>query len=240
MKKFVKTCIKVNFLILSACLVVFTTSIATAQQQNTLAHQHVTHAAESFVFNQLSFGSEDSLNVQAQALDSRLQIPHCPTPLSMTASEEALRQSNITVRASCDATNWYLYLIVKATRMQDVVVLTRAVGPNTVLTQSNVEVVQMDKNMIRTSTFGDIDTVLGARLKKRSRPGQPIVPGQLCFVCKGDNVLITANASGLEIKTTGIAQQDGNLGDTIRVKNSHSKKLVHGQVIDTKKVMVQI
>ncbi|MEP4889980.1 MAG: flagellar basal body P-ring formation chaperone FlgA [Aliiglaciecola sp.] len=205
--------------------------------------QQLSHAVENYVkteLKQYTQVSDDNLTIKAMPLDERIVIPHCPVPFTISASKEALAQSNITVRASCEETNWYLYMMVKATRVQPVVVLTTSVSPGTVLNEDDVRVVMLDKNLIRTSTFSQINTVVGARMKKRSRPGQPVVPGQLCFVCKGDSILITANTGGVSIKTKGIAQQDGNLGDTIAVKNSKSKRVVHAQVINTHQVVVQI
>lgn len=228
------------FLFVTHFLAIIHASHVTANEQINLAHKAVIDAVEQFVYNQLSPTDDSSIQISAMPLDPRIVVPQCPVPLQVSASEEALQQTNITVRASCEQKDWYLYLIVKATRIQQVVVLSRSVGPGTILTSQNVELKALDKNLIRTSTFANIDTVLGARMKKRSRAGQPIVPGQLCFVCKGDSILITANVQGLEIKTTGIAQQDGNLGDTIEVENTRTKKTVHGQVVNTRQVVVQI
>ncbi|GAB2689782.1 flagellar basal body P-ring formation chaperone FlgA [Aliiglaciecola aliphaticivorans] len=223
----------------------FALNSAYAGQSNDIdtSKQQLTHAVENYVTSQLkqyTQVSDGNLTIKTMPLDERIVIPDCPVPYTISASKEALAQSNITVRASCEETNWYLYMMVKATRVQPVVVLTTSVSPGTVLNENDVRVVMLDKNLIRTSTFADISTVVGARMKKRSRPGQPVVPGQLCFVCKGDSILITANTGGVSIKTKGIAQQDGNLGDTIAVKNSKSNRVVHAQVVNPHQVVVQI
>lgn len=194
--------------------------------------QYVTEALE----NQGMMG----LNVEVQQLDTRIDIPRCPSPLALSATAESLMQSNITVRAKCGDTGWYLYLMVKATEMQSVVVFKDTISPGTLLTADNVAVVQIDKKTLRSSTYSSIDQVLGARSKRRSRSGQPIIPNQLCFVCKGDSIVIKANVSGLEIKTSGIAQQDGNLGDTIAVQNASSKKMIYARVSNPRQVNVGI
>lgn len=224
--------------LLYACFCSATT--VTASEENNLAHKQVIDAAEKFVFQKLSYLNDGSLSIKAMPLDGRIQIPECPEPFSVSASPESLRQSNIAVKASCPSSNWYLYLMIKATQMQPVVVLSSTVSPGTLITKQNVEVIELDKKLIRTSTFADIETVLGARVKRRTRSGQPLVPNQLCFVCKGDSILITANINGLSIKTNGVAQQDGNVGDTIAVKNSSSRKTVRAQVISTTRVAVNI
>ena len=212
----------------------------TAAEKNSLARIQVIEAVENYVLQQLEGVHSEGLEVKAMPIDSRIQIPLCPSPLVISASDEALRQSNVTVKAQCHDNDWYLYMVVKAIQMQPVVVLKDVLSPGTLLTPENVTVVKMNKKRLRTSTFADINDVVGARLKRRARAGQPVVPNQLCFVCKGDNVLITADAKGLEIKTKGIAQQDGNLGDTIAVRNSNSQKLVRGKVTDLNQVSVQI
>ncbi|GAC15171.1 flagellar basal body P-ring formation chaperone FlgA [Aliiglaciecola lipolytica] len=243
MKKLLKRTIIVFSWLFLCSIMLFSTASVTATTEINLAHQKLSQAAENYVKSQLSYSgasADENLSVSAMPLDQRIIIPECPEAFSISASKEALAQNNITVRASCEPTDWYLYMMVKATRVQPVVVLTTSVSPGKVLIESDVEIVMMDKNLIRTSTFADIDTVVGARMKKRSRPGQPVVPGQLCFVCKGDSILITADTGGVSIKTKGIAQQDGNLGDTIAVRNTKSNRLVHAQVVNTHQVVVQI
>jgi len=227
------------FLLLILVVSVFTASKVTAKVDKKLAQQGLIQSAERYVYDQLDT-QNNSLSVKATPIDSRVNIPVCPSDILFNASNEALEQSHITVKAYCAETNWYLYLMVKALRMQEVVVLNRAVGPGTILNQSNLSIAKMDINKIRRTTFAEISQVAGARTKKRTRAGQAVDPNQLCFVCKGDTILITASAGELKIKTKGIAQQDGNIGDTIKVKNTNSKKLVYAQVVNSRQVLVQI
>ena len=231
------------FLFLLIMPTIFTATKVTANVDKKLAHQNLIHSAERYVFKQLDNKlqiEENSLSVKATSLDSRIDVPLCPSGIAFSASNESLEQSHITVKASCAETSWHLYLMVKAIRMQSVVVVSRAVGPGTILNRNNLSVIKMDKNKLRKSTFSAISEVAGARIKRRSRAGQAVGPTQLCFVCKGDTILITASAGELKIKTNGIAQQDGNIGDTIKVQNINSKKLVYAQVVNTRQVMVQI
>lgn len=215
----------------------FNTALAA---DDTNARETVMKGAEVYVTEQLSYQQQGKLAVKASSLDKRLSIPNCPQPIEYSASPESLRLSNISVKASCPEKNWYIYLVVRASLMQQVVIASQTISPGTTITASHVEMIEMDKKLIRSSTYADIQDVVGARLKKRTRAGQPIAPTQLCFVCKGDKVTISANANGLKIKTKGIAQQDGNLGDTITVKNRRSNKTVYAQVVNQNEVLVDI
>ena len=95
-------------------------------------------------------------------------------------------------------------------------------------------------NQIRHDVFHDIDDIVGTKVKRRVRSGVALASNLLCFVCKGDSVKILAQAGGLSIKTEGIAQQDGTIGETIVVKNIRSKKDITAKVIDIAQVTVSI
>lgn len=215
-------------------------NFAEAAGDNKLAQIQLIQNVEQYVVQQLSAADISKVNVSAMPLDSRIEVPECPVPLTISASEEALQQANVTVKASCEASGWYLFMMVKAVQTQNVVTLSSAVSPGTLLTRSNVELVEMNKKLLRTSTFADIEAVLGARVKRRLQPGQAITPNQLCFVCEGDNIVISAGLPGLSIRTSGVAEQDGNIGDTIQVRNLSSNKVIGARVISTKNVEVSI
>lgn len=59
-------------------------------------------------------------------------------------------------------------------------------------------------------------------------------------VKRGARVRITALKPGISITTTGVAQENGNLGDTIRVLNMDSKKELFGVVTNSESVEVHL
>jgi flagellar basal body P-ring formation protein FlgA len=57
-------------------------------------------------------------------------------------------------------------------------------------------------------------------------------------VCKGDRIVIGAGSANMQVKTNGIALEDGKLGESIRVKNARSNKDLVAQVVSTSEVKV--
>lgn len=206
------------------------------------AHELVAQTAIQYVAEsrQLETENNEHLQIEMSPLDERIQIPRCDAPLSAEADSNALRQSNVAVKVYCPDSSWFLYVMVRVREMQDVVVATSAVSPGTLLDSSNLEVMRLEKNQLRSTTFSTLEEVIGARSKRRLRPGQAIEPGVLCIVCKGDSIVIHANLGGLHIKASGIAQQDGNLGETILVKNQSSNKIIDARVVSPSQVKVGI
>jgi flagella basal body P-ring formation protein FlgA len=144
------------------------------------------------------------------------------------------------VKAQCSDNNWYIFMVVKATETQPVVVISNAVSPGTLLTADNLHIVNMNKKRLRSSTFADIEDVVGARIKRRVTAGRPVDPNNLCYVCKGDNVTISAGNPSMRVKTSGVALEDGRMGETIQVKNRRSNKKIYARVAGTGQVEIGI
>jgi flagella basal body P-ring formation protein FlgA len=196
--------------------------------------------AEEYVVSQLNVSADTLLNISTADIDERVNLPQCPSAMVYSASSDALQQSNIAVKAQCQQSNWYIYLMVNVMQMQPVVVISTAVSPGTILNEDNIELINKNSALLRRTTFSSVDDVLGARIKRRIRPGQPITPNNLCFVCKGDTIIINASTGMMQVKATGVAMQDGNIGDTISVTNSRSQKQINAKIASTNEVTVNI
>jgi flagella basal body P-ring formation protein FlgA len=226
-------------LTLATILTISHSNITAAQENNLTKHQLI-QQAELFVAKQLNPNNTKTLDVSAMTIDDRIAIPSCASSIQFSASEEALSQSNVTVKAQCLTSNWYMFMVVKAVEKQSVVVLSSAVSPGTLLTAGNVKIIKMNKKRLRTTTFADIEEVIGARIKRRVAAGRPVDPNNLCYVCKGDSVSISAGSVAMRVKTRGIALEDGNMGETIRVKNTRSNKKIHARVAGSGQVEISI
>ena len=58
------------------------------------------------------------------------------------------------------------------------------------------------------------------------------------MIAKGDIVTIEAVSSNMQIKTQGVALEEGKLNDLISVRNSKSKKVIQGIVVSPNTVRV--
>ncbi|WP_339726286.1 flagellar basal body P-ring formation chaperone FlgA [uncultured Paraglaciecola sp.] len=212
----------------------------TAAVENNLTKQTLVSQAEQFVLEQLDPDNIKTIEVVATPIDDRVQVPKCLSALTFSSTPEALSQSNVMVKAQCSDNNWYIFMVVKAIETQPVVVISSAVSPGTLLTTDNLHVVNMNKKSLRSSTFADIEDVIGARIKRRVTAGRPVNPNNLCYVCKGDSVTISAGNTNMRVKTTGVALEDGKMGETIQVKNRRSSKKIYARVAGTGQVEIGI
>ncbi|AGP80938.1 flagellar basal body P-ring biosynthesis protein FlgA [Alteromonas mediterranea MED64] len=204
-------------------------------------HARVEEGAKQYLLSQLTDNAQDtSIDVAIVKIDDRINIPDCPTGFQYNASQEALSQSYISVRVSCQNNEWYLFTSGQVTRTKEIVVTQGAVSPGTVLTSSNLTLAKVDVRRLRHTAFTDLEALIGARMKRRVTNGQAIQLNMLCFVCKGDRITITAEVAGMEVKTAGIAQQDGVVGDNIKVLNASSRKAVIARVASPEEVVIHL
>ncbi len=221
-------------------LLSLTCSTASIAGQTISARDSAVKAAENYIYQKLGNGSQYRVEVEVNAIDDRVDVPVCPQTLDASASEEALLQNLVTVKISCDSIGWYYYLTAQVREMEKVVVISETLSPGTLLGPDNLQVTRVDKRTLHSSTYQSLDEVDGARAKRRLRPGQPLTPSNICFVCKGDSVVIIANTFGLEVKASGVALEDGNIGETIKVRNSNSNKMIEAQIASMNEVQVNI
>ncbi|MGY0311160.1 flagellar basal body P-ring formation chaperone FlgA [Alteromonas macleodii] len=204
-------------------------------------HKQVEEGAKQYLITQLADNTQDtSIDVSIVKIDDRINIPDCPTGFEYNASQEALSQSYISVRVSCRNNEWYLFTSGQVTRTKEIVVTQGAISPGTVLTSSNLSLAKVDVRRLRHTAFTELEALIGARIKRRVTDGQAIQSNMLCFVCKGDRITITAEVAGMEVKTAGIAQQDGVVGDNIKVINASSQKAVIARVASPEEVVIHL
>ena len=204
-------------------------------------HVRVEEGAKQYLLSQLTDNAQDtSIDVAIVKIDDRINIPDCPTGFEYNASQEALSQSYISVRVSCRNNEWYLFTSGQVTRTKEIVVTQGAISPGTVLTSSNLSLAKVDVRRLRHTAFTELEALIGARIKRRVTDGQAIQSNMLCFVCKGDRITITAEVAGMEVKTAGIAQQDGVVGDNIKVINASSQKAVIARVASPEEVVIHL
>ena len=98
----------------------------------------------------------------------------------------------------------------------------------------------MPSHFVRAQYLENTQPLIGSRSKRNIQSGMAILLNQICMVCKGDSVNIYASIRGLKIKTSGIALEDGTLGERVRVKNKKSGKVLNARVDGVESVQVSI
>ncbi|NOU50759.1 flagellar basal body P-ring formation protein FlgA [Pseudoalteromonas sp. JBTF-M23] len=204
-------------------------------------NQALEEAARSFISNLATQKPDSNLQIRAIPLDARLPTRQCETPLDISTNASAPFNRQVTVQLKCeDLSGWTQYVHIRIEELFPVIVSTEMISKGELLTEQHLRLEYRPKHFVRASYIDDINLLIGSRSKRVLREGMPVGMHQICMVCKGDIVSIYAKTQTLTIKTQGIALQDGNIGEQIRVKNQKSGKIVSGRVKDVDSIEVNI
>ncbi|MDX7597129.1 flagellar basal body P-ring formation chaperone FlgA [Aeromonas caviae] len=195
--------------------------------------------AQAFVLDQLDIPLDAQADVKAGTIDERLPLTRCEDALTISLPARMEIRRNTTVYLKCEGDkSWDLYLPVRVSIQKPYVTVAVPVAKGDILSEPMLTLAYQDQTLIRGDYLTDPTALIGVRSKRELKPGQPIRLTQVCVVCKGDQVTLSAENSSMQIKTMARALQDGSFGDMIRLVNTRSGRTVQGQVSAVGSVIV--
>lgn len=205
-----------------------------------ISHEEIKAFAKQYVEKNLPSISQGKRIVTPADIDPRITIKSCSEPLQANIPEN-YRTRNVNVKIFCSGSDpWYIYLPVKVSTEVPVLVAQTKIVKGTVLDNENVAVEWKPLHQTRGEVIDDASSVYGAKSKRSLIQGTVITKKMFCVVCKGDTVTIMAKSDSLVIKTQGIAQTSGVIGQQIRVKNTRSGRSVTARVNTVNQVAINL
>lgn len=141
-----------------------------------------------------------------------------PLTVAVSSGGETLRRGVITVRVDSE---------------RRVVVTRRSLRRGTILTAADLMVEPRSASELSGASLSELDLAVGKRLRRSLAAGATVSSDHLDLppaVRRGQRVKLELQHGRLRIEGFGRAQQDGRLGDWIRVRNLTSKREVTGLV----------
>ncbi len=136
---------------------------------------------------------------------------------------------------SCkDKTSWQSRATAKVRVWLPVVVATQAIQKNDLLTEAMLGTRLTELTQSKLSVELQPAALVGMQAKRRIQAGQVISRHLLehkLLVEKGSHVLIRVQTQGFEASTKGVALEDGQLGQRIKVQNLSSGTVLEADVV---------
>lgn len=199
---------------------------------------------ESYVLNELSTYTDGKVQVQADKLDPRLNLKACAEDkLELFNPYQTPMLSTNTMGVKCleEENHWTLYVPIKINVLKTVLVAKRVLIKGKRINSDDIYQVEMDTQKLKQGYFTDSRELIGLICKHDISPDSPLNPYNIelaKLVHRGDQVTIVANNESLSVSMDGIAMSEGVLGESVRVKNLSSKRVIEAQVSGNKTVKV--
>jgi flagella basal body P-ring formation protein FlgA len=169
------------------------------------------------------------------ALDPRLTLAACAEPLTVSALEQNQLRSRFNVQVGCPSGNgWSIYVPVEMALFRPVVVASRPLGRGEVLTEDDLTSAELDITRLHGTYLTEMAAAIGQEVR-RPLAAQSVITQQALqpplLIRRGEAVSIRASGSAIAVRMTGTALTDGRLGQSIRVRNSSSNRVVDARVV---------
>jgi flagella basal body P-ring formation protein FlgA len=234
----------------SRFLILLLTALAVWIVSSTAVHAQTVHSlddvrttAVAAVRSQLP-ESPGKYFVTAGALDSRLRLVPCTTPLTAVPQSTGNANSRVTVGVHCNSgALWTVYVPVTIELEARVLVLQRNLGRDAHVDKADVQFQTKRVSGSATNFVTDLAALQGRHLKRPLTAGVALTMDALVvdmLIRRGQQVTLLAKSGTIEIRAQGRALADGGLNDRIRVQNVNSLKVVEGVVGDAGTVLVAL
>ena len=123
-----------------------------------------------------------------------------------------------------------------------VVVSTRTLLRNIKIASNDVKLAKKWFDRIPLNIISNLDDVVGKRLRTSIKPNTEVTRNMvrnISVVKRGKPVKIVFENDSMRITTIGLSEQDGALGDLVRIKNVSSKKTIYARVMGSSLVRVE-
>lgn len=202
----------------------------------------VDNALNAYIASIASNSKDKRLEGTWQKLDTRLTLPVCPQNLDVTPLTDRTT-GRTTVRISCASPAWSLLAPILIRTFQHVVVSTAPIARNDAINPATLTLEEREIKPPLNGFFTDLAQIKG-RLAKRPIPADQILTASMLkspeIISKGQSVIIEAGSDSFAVRSAGTALTNGGLGDTIRVRNAQSGRIVEGVVVSEGKIRVAL
>jgi len=231
---------KLSWLIL--LIISSTPLLVSAQAPEALTHKEVMQGVIEFVETKLGTEKAENTRITVLPIDSRVKFYKCPVDIEYTLASERSFTRQFPIKVSClqSSKPWKSYIQVMVTEMVEALIVTKNIAKGVRIDADMVKVALVDKYKIKSRSISTASSVLGGRAMRNIPRGYQIGLKDVCLVCKGDEVSIIAKSGTMMIKTSGTAIENGAKGETIKVKNDSSNRVVKGVIGDLREIYVKL
>lgn len=186
----------------------------------------------------------NGLFINVDALDPRLRLARCASPLRAFVAGDGQLRDRTTVGVHCDSGNhWSIYLGVGLATEMPVLVAQRAMASGAVPEATAFSAVTRRLPGLSSHYIGDPAQLTGQRLRRPVAAGEALNADALLtvpIVKRGQQLTLLAHASGMDVRVTVVALADGKADELIRVQNPSSQRIIEATVRSSQLVEVSL
>lgn len=208
---------------------------------NTLqSHIGISNAVKQFILSQQV--PLKNIQVTLTSLNKQLILPQCEKALDVYMAPGTKLIGHTSLIVNCPSPKqWKIHVAAHIDGQVDALVARYPIPRGTALQNTELEFVLRRHSQLNHGYYGSANLLSNMEAKRNIKAGQILTPSLVKaqkLVLRGQHITIVAQNGGLNLRVKGKALMDGQQGQTIKVTNLNSRKLIYAQVISAGVVRV--
>lgn len=204
------------------------------------SHEEINQAVTRFVLQQRVPLNDIQVNITS--LNQQIRLRKCDKKLKVSIAAGAKLLGHASLAVSCSAPQaWKIHVAAHIDGIVNALITRYPIPRGTVIQETDIEFSPRRYSQLHYGYYSSATHLRGMETKRNLKAGQVLTPGLVKapkLVLRGQNVIIVAQTGNLNLRVKGKALMDGQQGQTIKVKNLSSKKLIFARVISAGTVKV--
>ncbi|WP_297003988.1 flagellar basal body P-ring formation chaperone FlgA [Thalassolituus sp. UBA6592] len=188
--------------------------------------------------------------ISGDSRNSKISFPGTPSDFRLqdcdsqplTDLVKPLQPGRNGIEIHCPSPYWSRHMAIQLHVYREVAVLAHSTTAGVHLTSADIRYVRHDIGELNKGFFGRNIPLRGLQVKRSLRAGTVLSPDMLdepLIIGRGDEVDIRVNRPGISVTMKGTAMGRAREGETLRVKNNRSGKIVTATAIAPGLVQVE-
>ena len=197
------------------------------------SHASISLAVKEFV-KQQNIPLENA-QVTLTSLNKELRLPICDKNLRVSMTPGSKLLGNTTFAVSCKSSaQWKIHVAAHIDGQINALIARHPIPRGTVIQESDLEFVVRRYSQLNHGYYASAKLLVNMEANRNIKAGQIFTPTLVKaqkLVLRGQHITIVAQNNGVNLKVKGKAMMDGKKGQTIKVQNLNSKKLIYARVV---------
>ncbi len=175
-----------------------------------------------------------NIEVSVTSLNQQVLQPRCQRPLQVETTPGTRLIGHTTLVVSCSQPSWRIHVAAHVDGSINVLRARYPISRGSLITPDALEYVSRKYSQLHYGYYESTRGLANMQAKRNIKTGQILTPGLLKaqkLVLRGQHITIVAENGRLNLRAKGKALMDGEKGQTIRVQNLKSKKLIYAEVV---------
>jgi flagella basal body P-ring formation protein FlgA len=197
------------------------------------SHEAIYKAVKEYIDQHIAF---EDYETSITLLDSQLKLPDCLETLELFTTNDVIKPGRNSIGVRCNATDkWSIFTSVAIKTYQSVLVLLQPLQRGETITPQHLSLERRDVSSLRGDFISNIEQIQNKQAIRPMQSGTVLSMRNITepkLVKRGDKITISSVVPDFAIRMNGLAMMDGVKGQSIKIKNQSSGRIINATVIE--------